>query len=132
MKIGHHFGKRKPRWNFFTDKYQNLMDSTSHLIFKLILFSMAMQLIFFLPVLYWIFQNYGIIQTLIPLNFNITENLEFEKKWIVFIILASTVAASFWNAFLWLHIYKQAQLKNIAFNVQTSSRDEVVDQRLAS
>ncbi len=132
MKIGHHFGKRKPRWNFFTHQYQNLMDSPSHLIFKLILVSVAMQLVFFLPVLYWVFQNYSVIQTLIPLNFNVTENLEFEKKWIVFIILSSTVAASLWNAFLWLHIYKQVQARNIIFNDQTSSRDEAVDQRLAS
>ena len=132
MKIGHHFGKRKPRWNFFTQQYQNLMDSPSQIVFKLILISVAMQLIFFLPVLYWVFQNYAIIQNLIPLNFNITENLEFEKKWIVFIILASTVAASLWNAFLWLHIYKQIQSKNYNFNDQTLSHDEAVDQRLAS
>ena len=132
MKIGHHFGKRKPRWNFFTQQYQNLMDSPSQIIFKLILISVVMQLIFFLPVLYWVFQNYTIIQNLIPLSFNVSENLDFEKKWIVFIVLVSTVAASLWNAFLWLYIYKKIRTENYSISDQTLSHDEAVDQRLAS
>ena len=132
MKLGHHFGKRKPRWNFFTDHYQNLVGSTSNLIVKLLLASIVIQLAFFLPVLYWVFQNYSIIQSLIPTNFNMAENLEFEKKWIVFLVLSSTVAASVWNAFLWLYVYKNTMLKLNMTSDSVALPVAADDQRLAS
>lgn len=132
MKIGHHFGKRKPRWDFFTDKYQSLVDSSSNLIVKLLVASIVVQLIFFLPVLYWIFQNYNIIQSLVPVRLNIAENLEFEKKWIIFLVLTSVVMASCWNAFLWIYVYNRALRTAALTNDLTLSHDEVVDQRLAS
>ncbi len=132
MKIGHHFGKRKPRWNFFTDQYQNLVDSSSNLIVKLLLSSIVIQLLFFVPVIYWIFQNYNIIQTLVPARFNMSENLDFEKKWIVFLVLSSAVVASVWNAYLWLYVYKNIMTKQRYTNDLISLPDEADDQRLAS
>ena len=98
MKIGHQFGKRKPRWDFFTGQYHSLVESSSHIIVKLLLASVLMQLVFFVPVFYWIFQNYHIIQTLVPVHFDMAQNLEFEKKWIVFLVVASSLVASCWNA----------------------------------
>ncbi|OFZ31581.1 MAG: hypothetical protein A2622_03085 [Bdellovibrionales bacterium RIFCSPHIGHO2_01_FULL_40_29] len=132
MKIGHHFGKRKPRWNFFTDQYQSLVDSSSLIIVKLLLVSLGLQVLFFLPVLYWVFQNYAIIQTHIPAHFNMSENIEFEKKWIVFLILSSTVVATFWNAFLWLYVYKKTQFQSALNRDHALSHGEAVDQRLVS
>lgn len=132
MKIGHQFGKRKPRWDFFTDQYQNLVESSSHIIVKLLLASVLMQLIFFVPVFYWIFQNYHIIQTLVPVHFDIAENLEFEKKWIVFLVVASSLVASCWNAYLWLFLYRNITRNQVAATGPVLLHDEAVDQRLAS
>ena len=132
MKIGHQFGKRKPRWDFFTDQYQNLVESSSNIIVKLLLTSVLMQLIFFVPVFYWIFQNYHIIQTLVPVHFDISENLEFEKKWIIFLVIASSLVASCWNAFLWLYVYRNMMQAKVIASGPVLLRDEAVDQRLAS
>lgn len=132
MKIGHHFGKRKPRWNFFTDQYHSLVDSSSSIIFKIFLISVGVQILFFLPALYWIFQNYSIIQNLLPSSFDMAENLEFEKKWIVFLIFTSAIFASVVNAFLWLYVYQASQSK-LSFNRDLAvSRDEADDRHLAS
>ena len=132
MKIGHHFGKRKPRWNFFTEQYQSLVDSPSTAVFIIFTVSVAAQVMFFLPALYWIFQNYDIIQTHIPITFNMVENIEFEKKWIVFLIFSSALFASVLNAFLWLFVYKKARAENAAIHDLSSSHDEADDQHLAS
>ena len=132
MKIGHHFGKRKPRWDFFTNQYQTLVDSSSNLVVKLLLASVVMQLLFFVPVFYWIFQNYHIIQTLVPVHFDIAENLEFEKKWIIFLVVTCSLVASCWNAFLWLYVYRAALQSQAAATGLVLLRDEAVDQRLAS
>ena len=132
MKIGHHFGKRKPRWNFFTQHYQTLVDSSSTAVFKLFTISVAAQIVFFLPVLYWIFQNYEIIQNHIPISFNMMENIEFEKKWITFLVLVSAIFASGLNAFLWLIVYKTGRTGGTVIHDLSSSHAEVVDQHLAS
>ncbi len=132
MKIGHHFGKRKPRWNFFTDQYQSLVDSSSGLILKIFAVSVVAQIVFLLPALYWIFQNYSIIQTLMPTSFNLNENIEFEKKWIVFLALVSTVATSLVNAYLWLYVYKMNSKSYGIIRDPVESHAEAVDQHLAS
>lgn len=132
MKLGHHFGKRKPRWNFFTDQYQSLVDSSSFIVLKLLAASFVLQILFFLPTLYWIFQNYDIIQTHLPAHFNMTENIEFEKKWIVFLVLISTAMASLWNAFLWLFVYRFSRERGQFNRDSAGSHDEAADQHLAS
>lgn len=132
MKIGHHFGKRKPRWNFFTQHYQTLVDSSSTTVFKLFMLSVAAQVVFFLPVLYWIFQNYEIIQNHIPISFNMAENIEFEKKWITFLVFASAVFASGLNAFLWLFIYRTGRAESAVIHDLSSSHAGAGDQHLAS
>ncbi len=132
MKIGHHFGKRKPRWNFFTDQYQTIVDSSFGPLAKVFAASVAAQIIFLLPVLYWIFQNYSIIQTLMPTTFNMNENIEFEKKWILFLVISSAVVTSLLNAFLWLHVYKINSEVPVTIPESVGLRDEVADQHLAS
>ena len=87
---------------------------------------------FFLPVLYWIFQNYEIIQNHIPISFNMSENIEFEKKWITFLVFASAVFASGLNAFLWLFVYKIGRTESTVIHDLSSSRAEADDQHLAS
>lgn len=132
MQIGNHFGKRKPSWNFFTEQYHHLLDSTSNLIVKLLLVSMAVQLLFFAPIVYWIFQNYNLIQTLVPTQFNMQENFDFEKKWIVFLIVTCVAATSLWNAFLWLYVFRKNVSRRPEFNDPSLSPGEPADQRLAS
>lgn len=132
MKIGHHFGKRKPRWNFFTDHYQSLVDSSSGLVLKIFAASVAVQIVFLLPALYWIFQNYSIIQSLMPVSFNLTENIEFEKKWIVFLALVSTVLSSLVNAYLWLYVYKVNSKSYGIIRDPVGLHAEAADQHLAS
>ena len=132
MKIGHHFGKRKPNWNFFTDQYQSLVDSSSGLVLKIFAASVAVQLVFLLPALYWIFQNYNIIQSLMPISFNLNENIEFEKNWIVFLALVSTVVTSLVNAYLWLYVYKVNSSSHGIIRDHAALHAEAVDQHLAS
>lgn len=134
MIIGHHFKKHKPEWNFFTTYYQSLVDNSSRTILKILLASFGVQMLFFIPVLYWIFQNYSVLQTLIPKSYDLGVNLEFEKKWILFLVFASAAVSSIWNAFIWFNFYKfkvSAQKISNA-NVQSASRDEADDLRLAS
>ncbi|MFZ3228590.1 MAG: hypothetical protein WA160_00170 [Pseudobdellovibrio sp.] len=132
MIIGNHFGKHKPEWNFFTSQYQILLDSSSRALIKIILLSIGIQLLFFIPVLYWIFQNYQILQTLIPHKFDFSDNFEFEKKWIVFLVLSSIVASSVWNAFIWYNFYKFKIMTSRAAIDRAESRGEADDLRLAS
>lgn len=132
MIFGHHFRKHKPEWNFFTTYYQSLVDRSTHTIFKLLLLSFAVQIVFFIPVLYWIFQNYQVLQTLIPKSYDLNVNLEFEKKWILFLVFSSVVVSSIWNAFIWYNFYK---MKAAAQKIATDSSEspaEAVDLRLVS
>ena len=66
MFIGKHFGKRKPQWNFFITNYENFKYSESSKLFKLILFGFIFQIVLFSPIVYWIFQNYAIIESFLP------------------------------------------------------------------
>ena len=132
MIIGHNFKKHKTEWNFFTTYYQSLVDNSSRTIFKILLASFGVQMLFFVPVLYWIFQNYSVLQTLVPKSYDLAVNLEFEKKLIIFLVFASAAVSSIWNAFIWFNFYKfKASAQKIS-NGQTASRDEADDLRLAS
>lgn len=132
MIIGHHFRKHKPEWNFFTTYYQRLFDSSSRTVLKILLMSFTVQMLFFIPVLYWIFQNYNVLTTLIPKSYDLTVNLEFEKKWILFLVFASVAVSSVWNAFIWFHFYKFRAMAREMTNGPSESRDEAVDLRLVS
>lgn len=133
MIIGNHFGKHKPEWNFFTTQYQRLMDSSSKSLIKIVIVSFAVQFVFFIPVLYWIFQNYQVLQTLIPQSYNLSVNFEFEKKWILFLVISSVIASSVWNAIIWYNFYKFKIMTNLSLlNQQPQSSNEPIELKIAS
>lgn len=101
MLIGNHFGKRKPQWNFFIKTYEKFKFSTSAPLARLVIISFFVQTLFYSPVVFWIFQNYSIIEKSLPIHLNLDENIQFEKKWIVFLILGMSLMQSFWNFYIW-------------------------------
>jgi hypothetical protein len=134
MLIGNHFGKRKPQWNFFIKSYENFKYSASAQLVKMLALSLIVQTILFTPVIFWIYQNYAIIESLLPAHLNLDENIQFEKKWIVFLIFGMSLFQCFWNYTIW-----KAFIKNDNFEFQNSlspvkpvSLDEADYQRRAS
>jgi hypothetical protein len=131
MFIGRHFGKRKPQWNFFINNYENFKYSSSSELIKLVVIGFIFQAILFAPIVYWIFQNYAIIENYLPQHLNLNENIQFEKKWIVFLILAMLSTQSIWNFFIWKTVNNQRSSR-INHHEMTVLPDEAVDQRRAS
>jgi len=131
MFIGRHFGKRKPQWNFFINNYENFKYSSSSELIKLIVIGFIFQAILFAPIVYWIFQNYAIIENYLPQHLNLNENIQFEKKWIVFLILAMLSTQSIWNFFIWKTVNSQRNT-TINHHEMTVLPAEAVDQRRAS
>lgn len=131
MFIGRHFGKRKPQWNFFINNYENFKYSSSSELIKLIAIGFIFQAILFAPIVYWIFQNYAIIENYLPQHLNLNENIQFEKKWIVFLILAMLSTQSIWNFFIWKTVHSQRS-SSISHHEMTVLPGEAVDQRRAS
>ncbi|MBC7741106.1 MAG: hypothetical protein H7061_02835 [Bdellovibrionaceae bacterium] len=101
MLIGNHFGKRKPQWNFFIKKYESFKYSMSLQLVKMVAMGLAVQGVILSPVIYWIYQNYSIIEKNLPAHFNLQDNIQFEKKWIAFLILGSLAAQGTWNFLIW-------------------------------
>lgn len=101
MLIGNHFGKRKPQWNFFIKKYERFKFSTSAPLARLVILSFIVQSVLFTPVVFWIYQNYSIIEKILPVSLNLHENIQFEKKWIVFLMIGISLVQSFWNYYIW-------------------------------
>lgn len=134
MFIGKHFGKRKPQWNFFITNYENFKYSESSKLFKLILFGFIFQIVLFSPIVYWIFQNYAIIESFLPQHLNLSENIQFEKKWIVFLIAIMTAVQAAWSYFIWKSMLTtQSPMSLIKPSlVTTASPDEAAAQRHAS
>ena len=89
MLIGNHFGKRKPEWNFFIKSYESFKYGWSLRLMKILTISMLTQVILLSPVIYWIYQNYAVIEKLLPVQYNLQENIQFEKKWIVFLVFGA-------------------------------------------
>lgn len=99
MQIGLHFGKRKPRWNFFLEKHLSLKETHGTLL-RLALMSMGIHAIILSPILYWSFQNYHFFETNIPMSYNLRHFLQAEKMWIVFLYGLSVLMAGAVNFFL--------------------------------
>ena len=74
MLIGQHFGKRKPQWNFFIKSYESFKYSPSARLAKIMTLSLIVQMILFTPVIFWIYQNYAIIESRLPAHLNFNEN----------------------------------------------------------
>ncbi len=134
MLIGQHFGKRKPQWNFFIKSYESFKYSPSARLAKIMTLSLIVQMILFTPVIFWIYQNYAIIESRLPAHLNFNENIQFEKKWIVFLIFGMSLVQGFWNYYIWKTFIKNERYE---FQEPTSPLkpvllDAVEDQRRAS
>ena len=134
MLIGHHFGKRKPQWNFFIKSYERFKFSTSAPLAKLVIVSFLIQTLLYSPVVFWIYQNYAIIEKALPAHLNLDENIQFEKKWIVFLILGMSLIQNFWNFYVWKNFVKSERYPfQETINPATSALPDEVDyQRRAS
>ncbi len=133
MLIGNHFGKRKPQWNFFIKSYESFKYSWSLRLVKILSLGLAAQLVFLSPLVYWIYQNYAFIEKFVPTSYKLHENLQFEKKWILFLIVGATLAQGLFNFFLWKKMLSDSN-DPIMFqpNVKSASLAEADYQRRAS
>lgn len=129
MQIGQHFGKRKPRWNFFSAKQVSLKERHGTTL-RLVLIGMALQALVLCPLLYWCLQNYNFFEVNIPRSYNLREHLEIEKTWIIFLYFFCISLTSVVNFIL----FSRAQRRQfISFsNVVELLPGEAADQRRAS
>lgn len=129
MQIGSHFGKRKPRWNFFLEKQQILKQrhgaSLRFALWGLLLHGVALS-----PLLYWSMQNYNFFVENIPLSYNLRGYLESEKNWIVFLFCFCIGLAAIVNFVLFSRALTRQALDYS--NVIELSPDESVNQRRVS
>lgn len=129
MQIGQHFGKRKPRWNFFLAKHQSLKDRHGTTI-RFALISMGLQTLALSPLLYWSLQNYTFFANNIPQSYNLREHLEIERNWVVFLFFFCIALTSVINFVLFSRVHGR---KIIRFsNVIELSPGEAADQRRVS
>lgn len=133
MLIGNHFGKRKPQWNFFIRSYESFKYGWSFRLIKILCFGLMAQIVLLLPVIYWIYQNYALIEMSLPAQYHLQENIQFEKKWIVFLIIGTAISQGLFNFFLWKTFLKRSS-DGMEFltNAKPVLRDEVDYQRRAS
>lgn len=95
MQVGRHFGKRKPQWNFFYKYSIHYFNSINNVLVKLSLTFTVLQTLILSPVIYWTIENYTLFEKTIPVQTQLIENIQAERKWIVllfsFFILISFV-----------------------------------------
>lgn len=90
MQLGSHFGKRKPRWNFFNDR-QRAFNQKYGMTIRLAFVSLSVQALIFLPVIYWSIQNYNFFEDNVPAAYNLKTYLSAEKSWIIFLYFVSLI-----------------------------------------
>ena len=130
MQLGSHFGKRKPRWDFYSSHVYPYMDQIYFKAVRFTLISTVVQLILLTPAVYWTFENYNLFLNLIPSSTKLVENFQDEKKWILFLYICSGAMTFFCNLFFFLKILQPSESRS---NLEKFSlSDEVVDQRHAS
>ncbi len=129
MQIGLHFGKRKPRWNFFLEKHQSLKHRHGATL-KYALIGLALQAIVLSPLLYWSLQNYSFFENNIPLSYNLRTYLESERNWIVLLFGVCTVMTGVVNFVLFSRVLTREALEYA--NVIELSPDEAAGQRHVS
>ncbi len=129
MQIGLHFGKRKPRWNFFLEKHQSLKQRHGATL-KYALVGLALQAIVLSPLLYWSLQNYTFFENNIPLSYNLRTYLESERNWIILLFGVCTVMTGIVNFILFSRVLTREALDYA--NVIELSPDESAGQRHVS
>jgi hypothetical protein len=97
MQFGHHFGKRKPRWNIFHEQTRLYFQSIENTVLKSSVILSTLQMIVVLPLLYWTIENYSLFEQFIPLKTHLKENIIAEKNWIIFLFCASYALSLFLN-----------------------------------
>lgn len=129
MQIGLHFGKRKPRWNFFLEKHQSLTKRHGPTL-KYAFIGVLLQALVLSPVLYWSLQNYSFFEKNIPLSYNLRSYLESERSWILLLFGICTLITGIVNFFLFSRVLTRQALDFA--NVIEISPDEAADQRHVS
>ena len=129
MQLGLHFGKRKPRWNFFLQKHQDLKQRHGATL-KFALVSLVLQAILLSPLLYWSLQNYTFFENNIPLSYNLRTYLESERNWILLLFGICLTMTGIVNFVLFSRALAREAL-NYA-NVIELSPGEAADQRHVS
>ncbi len=97
MQLGHHFGKRKPRWNVFHEQARLYFESIENTILKSTVLLSTIQFLILSPVLFWTLENYNLFEKFIPLKTHLKENMLAEKNWILFLFSASYLLSLFVN-----------------------------------
>lgn len=111
--MGYPFGK--PNHSFkhsLNRKLELFRSSPFYNLYRIITFSLMVQFVLFIPIVYWIFQNYSIIEIALPENLNLVENIHYEKKWILFLILSMGVVQAVWNMYIWKQFLKNQLQQN--------------------
>lgn len=129
MQIGLHFGKRKPRWNFFLEKHQSLTQRHGATL-KYAFAGVLLQAIVLSPVIYWSLQNYSFFENNIPISYNLRSYLEAERNWILILFGICTILTGVVNFFLFSRVLTRQALDFA--NVIELSPDEAADQRHVS
>jgi hypothetical protein len=129
MQIGLHFGKRKPRWNFFLEKHQTLTQRHGTTL-KYALIGVVLQAVVLSPLLFWSLQNYSFFENNIPLSYNLRSYLESERNWIILLFAVCTMLTAVVNFFMFSRVLTRQALDYA--NVIELSPDEAVDQRHVS
>ncbi len=124
MLIGQHFGKRKPRWNFFNSTLIFLLSHQNFRI-KITLITAVIQMVLLSPIVYWSLQNYIFIEKNIPYQYRIHSYIESEKNWIILLYILSIICTAV------LNYYIVAMIARSTIDYKTSL-DAAEDQRPAS
>lgn len=124
MQLGSHFGKRKPRWNFFLER-QHLIKQRYGQMLRFALTGLILQALISLPLLYWSLQNYNFFENNIPASYNLKAYLTSEKNWVVFLYFFSLVLTAAVNFSLFGKAFSKP-------NGRVILPDEAEDQRHAS
>jgi hypothetical protein len=137
MQLGHHFGKRKPSWNMFHERTRLYFQSLDNTILKFSFLISTIQFVVLMPLLFWTLENYTLFEHIIPINTNLKDNIDSEKKWILFLFGLSYIISVFIN-FQTLKIILQKKetemqkTNSVDFIDRTFSSDAAADQRHAS
>lgn len=94
MQLGLHFGKRKPRWNFFIHQQRNFRQRYQ-LAIKFVCLTVIMQMIVLAPLAYWSIQNYNFFEKNLP--YSLAHYVNTEKTWLVILFIITVLLTGFIN-----------------------------------
>lgn len=107
MQLGSHFGKRKPRWNFFTQQAIKFRESQDSAMLKKVFVGTVLQFILLSPLIYWTLQNFSFFEAYVPLHTHLKEHIVNERHWILFLYAICFVGSFVWNFALVKYLVSQ-------------------------